>query len=159
MMAGSSVLAGAKPLAWICAALPALCQSSLVAMTALSEERTSVNVGLASGFEMPKLASDGPAAVITSVLLAEPQTMKPAIITSLPVNTCPRVEMFASRGGLLPAMLPVSPAKFRGEFVAVDPSRFRESGGEGNAGCVHTSAPSPKVMVPPPRKKKPLGTV
>jgi hypothetical protein len=48
--------------------LAALCQSSLVAITAWSEERTSVSVGLASAFAMPYCASDGPVATIATVL-------------------------------------------------------------------------------------------
>src|SRR5258706_221573 len=99
-IAGSSVLLGAKPLAWSCAALDALCQLSLISLTALSEERTRVSVGLASGFAIPKLASDGPATLITTVLGVLPPMMNPAIITSLPVSTCMRVEIFARRGVL-----------------------------------------------------------
>ena len=47
---------GAKPAACSCAALAAVPQLSLVAMTALSEERTSVSVGFASGLAMPAAA-------------------------------------------------------------------------------------------------------
>src|SRR5258706_3253495 len=100
MIAGSSAWDGAKPLAWICAAFAAPCQLSLDAMIALSEERTSVSVGLANGLAMPKLASDGPATVTTTVFAVEPSMMNPAIITSLPVSTWPRVEMLARRGRL-----------------------------------------------------------
>src|SRR6185369_11472247 len=98
MIAGSRASAGAKPAAWMSAALAAACQSSLVAMTAPSEERTSVIVGLASGLAMPALASEGPAAVITTVFGALPPITKPAIITSLPVSTSPRVERFTTLG-------------------------------------------------------------
>src|SRR6188474_2166168 len=97
MIAGSSGWFGAKPLAWICAALAALCQLSFVAMTAWSEERTSVSVGLASGLAIPKFARFGPATLITTVFAVGPPTMNPAIITSLPVNTCMRVEMLDRR--------------------------------------------------------------
>src|SRR5258706_583786 len=102
MIAGSRGLLGWRPLFWIAVTLAALwfCQSSLVAMTALSEERTSISVGLASGFVIPELASDGPATLTTIVLLDGPPTMRPAIITSLPVSTCPRVEMLNRRAGL-----------------------------------------------------------
>src|SRR5258706_538965 len=93
-IAGSSALEGAKPLAWICAALGAPPQLSLVAMTVLSEERTSVSVGFASGLEIPKAAREGPVTAIATVLLAAPPITKPLIITSLPVRTCPRVDMF-----------------------------------------------------------------
>src|SRR5262245_3333369 len=75
------------------------CQSSLVAMTAWSDERTRVIFGLASGLAMPNAASDGPVATIATVLFVEPPITKPPIITSLPVCTCMRVEMFPRRGG------------------------------------------------------------
>src|SRR5437764_1192650 len=67
-------------------------QSSFVAIMAWSDERTSVNVGLPSGFAMPKDASDGPRARTTRVFAVAPPTMKPPIITSLPVPTLPRVD-------------------------------------------------------------------
>src|SRR6185312_463986 len=60
MMADSCGSVGAKPLARIAAAFDADCQSSLVAITAWSDERTSVSVGLASGEAMPYAESDGP---------------------------------------------------------------------------------------------------
>src|SRR5258706_6749195 len=82
----------------MCEALAALPQSSLVAMTDWSEERTRVSVGFASAFAIPKLASDGPATLITTVFGVEPPMMNPAIITSLPVSTCMRVEILARRG-------------------------------------------------------------
>jgi hypothetical protein len=90
---------GAKPLARIVAMFAADPQSSLVAMTAWSEERTSVRVGLASAFAMPSCVSDGPVATIATVLLAEPPITNPAIITSLPVSTCMRVETLTRRTG------------------------------------------------------------
>src|SRR5258706_171415 len=127
MIAGSSALLGAKPLAWICAAFDALCQLSLVAMTALSEERTRVSVGLASGLAMPKLASDGPATVTTSVFAVAPPMMNPAIITSLPVSTWPRVERLASRGAFAertkfaPTIFASSIVKLHGAFPAQAP--------------------------------------
>src|SRR5690348_4878159 len=46
---------------------------------------------------MPNAVSEGPVATIATVLLVEPLTMKPAIITLLPVSTCMRVERFTSR--------------------------------------------------------------
>jgi hypothetical protein len=98
-MADSSGWLGAKPLDWICAALEALCQSSLVAMVLLSETRTSCSVGLGSAPGTPKFVSDGPIARTTTVFGLAPLTTKPPIITSKPVCTWPRVEMFASRGG------------------------------------------------------------
>src|SRR6185369_5834893 len=88
-----------SPTAWTCAAFAAVPQSSLVAITCWSDERTRVSVGLARGLAMPAAASDGPAAVITTVFGNAPPTMKPPIITSLPVRTSMRVEMLASRGG------------------------------------------------------------
>src|SRR6185369_11698965 len=99
MIADSSAFAGASPTAWTCAAFAAVPQSSLVAITCWSDERTRVSVGLARGLAMPAAASDGPAAVITTVFGNAPPTMKPPIITSLPVRTSMRVEMLASRGG------------------------------------------------------------
>src|SRR5258706_8860322 len=69
-------------------------------MTDWSEERTRVSVGFASAFAIPKLVSDGPATLITTVFAVEPRMMNPAIITSLPVSTRPRVEMLARRGRL-----------------------------------------------------------
>src|SRR5258707_4449456 len=99
-MADSRGLLGAKPLEVICAALAALPQSSLVAMTDWSDERTSCSVGLGSAPLTPKLASDGPMARTTTVLAIAPLMTKPPIITSKPVCTWPRVEMLARRGGL-----------------------------------------------------------
>src|SRR5512140_968842 len=92
MIADSFAFAGAKPAAWMAAALAALPQSSLVPMTAPSLERTRVSVGSGSGLAMPAAASDGPDATTTTVLLAAPPMMKPAIITSLLVPTSPRVD-------------------------------------------------------------------
>ena len=46
--------------------------------------------------DTPALASEGPAAVIATVCGESPCTMRPAMSTSLPVSTRPRVEMFAS---------------------------------------------------------------
>src|SRR5438270_203167 len=92
MTADSSGLAGARPFAWICAALADVVQSSLVAMTAPSEERTTVSVGLASALATPAAASEGPVAVMTTVLLAVPPMMRPPISTLSPTPTRPRVE-------------------------------------------------------------------
>src|SRR5258708_22313478 len=99
-MADSRGLLGANPLEVICAALAALPQSSLVAMTDWSDERTSCSVGLDSAPLTPKFASDGPMARTTTVLAVDPLMTKPPIITSKPVCTWPRVEMLARRGGL-----------------------------------------------------------
>src|SRR5260221_10214306 len=90
---------GAKPLARSCWRLGVLPQSSLVAMTDWSEERTSCSVGSESEPATPKLASEGPMARTTTVLGDEPLITKPPIITLKPVCTWPRVEMLASRGG------------------------------------------------------------
>src|SRR5258706_395365 len=98
-IADSSALDGAKPAACSCAAFAALPQLSLVAITAWSEERTSVSVGFASGLAMPKAASDGPVATIATVLLAEPPITKPPIRTSFPVSTLARVDRFTKRPG------------------------------------------------------------
>src|SRR5260221_14659637 len=98
-IADSNELEGAKPLAWICAALEALPQLSFVAMVAWSEERTSCSVGLASALLMPKFTREGPMARTTTVLATEPPMTKPPIITSLPENTCPRVERLAREEG------------------------------------------------------------
>src|SRR5260221_13027054 len=103
-MADSRGLLGAKPLEVICAALAALPQSSLVAMTDWSDERTSCSVGLGSAPLTPKLASDGPMARTTTVLAIAPLMTKPPIITLKPVCTWPRVEMLARRGGLAAVM-------------------------------------------------------
>src|SRR5260221_323924 len=97
-MADSRGLLGAKPLELICAAFAALPQSSLVAMTAWSDERTSGSAGLASAPVTPKFVSDGPVARTTTVLALAPLMTKPPIITLKPVCTWPRVEMLASRG-------------------------------------------------------------
>src|SRR5258706_3159 len=94
-MADSKGLLGANPLELISAALGALPQSSLLAMMALSEKRTSGIVGLASAPLTPKLASEGPMARTTTVWAPEPLMTKPPIITSKPVRTWPRVEIFA----------------------------------------------------------------
>src|SRR5258706_579160 len=96
-IAGSFESDGAKPVSTISCAFAALPQLSLVAMITLSMERTSVSVGLTSGSAIPKLASEGPATLTTTVLLAVPPMMNPAIITSLPVSTSPRVEILRSR--------------------------------------------------------------
>src|SRR5258708_33884235 len=98
-IADSSGLEGARPADWSCAALAADCQLSLVAITAWSDDRTSVSVGLASGLAMPNCASDGPDPTTATVLVAEPPTTKPPIITSLPVSTRPRAETLPSRPG------------------------------------------------------------
>ena len=55
-------------------------------------------------------------------------------------------------------MLPVCPAKFLGELVAVAPSGFSDRTPPGSAPWFHTAAPSAKVIVPPFAKKNPLGT-
>src|SRR6185312_2653097 len=94
--ADSFAFDGARPFAWICAALGPLCQSSLLATTDWSEERTMVSVGLASGLATPYCASEGPVAVTTTVCGPLPCTMKPPIITSLPVSTSPRVARLMS---------------------------------------------------------------
>src|SRR6185437_12941713 len=91
---------GAKPEACSWEALGSVCQSSLVATTDWSEERTSVRVGFMSGLVTPKAASEGPVATIATVLLLDPPMMKPPIMTSLPVRTSPRVEMLPRRVGL-----------------------------------------------------------
>src|SRR5258706_388752 len=63
-------------------------------------------------------------------------------------------------GGVVVAgTVPVAPAKFIGELVDVEPLRLSESGGEGAAGCVQTSANSAKLIEPPPCAKNPFGTV
>src|SRR5690349_512288 len=54
---------------------------------------------------------------------------------------------------------PVCPAKLRGVAGPVAPLRFSELVPPGSAGYVQTSAPSPKVILPPPGKKKLSGTV
>src|SRR6185437_9954554 len=95
---------GAKPEACSWEALGSVCQSSLVATTDWSEERTSVRVGFMSGLVTPKAASEGPVATIATVLLLDPPMMKPPIMTSLPVSTSPRVEMFPRRSGLVVAL-------------------------------------------------------
>src|SRR5260221_9856425 len=100
-IADSSAFDGANPGACNWAAFAAVCQSSLVAITAWSDWRTSESVGLASAFAMPYCASDGPVATIARRLGAEPPTMKPPIITSFPVSTCMRVEILLRRGGSL----------------------------------------------------------
>src|SRR5260221_12534904 len=97
-MADSRGLLGANPLEVIWAALEALPQSSLVAIVALSDIRTSDIVGLASAPLTPKFASEGPMARMTTVCGPLPWTTKPPIITSKPVCTLPRVEMLV-RGG------------------------------------------------------------
>src|SRR5215831_2768222 len=97
----SSGSVGAKPCAARIEWLGSVCQSSLVAITALSEERTSVSDGLASGLLMPNGTSEGPVAVIATVLGVEPPMMRPAIITLLPVSTFNRVGMLKRRGGLV----------------------------------------------------------
>src|SRR5260221_12719230 len=111
-IADSNELEGAKPLAWICAALEALPQLSFVAMVAWSEERTSCSVGLASALVMPKFAREGPMARTTTVLATAPPMTKPPVITSLPVRTCPRGEMFDRcaelGGGPDPPQFPVA---------------------------------------------------
>src|SRR5688572_19634916 len=99
------------------AALGPDCQSSLVARTAWSEERTSVSLGFARGLAMPNAASEGPVATMATVLLPPVPITKPAIITSLPVSTCMRVEMLARRGGLGETI--VSPAKLVGDRTAM----------------------------------------
>ena len=91
--------AGANPTACSCGALGSVCQSLLVRITAWSEERTSVIEGFANGLEMPNCWSEGPVATIATVLLVDPPITKPPIITSLPVSTLARVEMFPRRGG------------------------------------------------------------
>src|SRR6185436_9577254 len=96
---------GAKPLAAIAATLSAPPQSSLLAIVAWSAERTSRSVGSPSGLAMPAAASEGPRARTMTVFAAEPPMMKPPIMTSLPVSTCPRVEMpnrrtFGAGGGV-----------------------------------------------------------
>jgi hypothetical protein len=78
--------------------LDAVCQLSLEATTAWSEDRTKAIVGSASGLVMPKADSDGPVATIATRLVAGPPITNPPIITSLPVSTCMRVERFANRG-------------------------------------------------------------
>src|SRR5260221_14632637 len=98
-MADSSALLGANPLELIWPALAALPQSSLVAIVALSDMRTSDIVGLASAPLTPKFASEGPMARMMTFCGPLPWTTKPPIITSKPVDTWPRVEMLASRGG------------------------------------------------------------
>ena len=45
---------------------------------------------------IPNAPSDGPVPTIATVLGCVPVTTKPAIITSLPVNTPPRLEMLTS---------------------------------------------------------------
>src|SRR6185436_11962382 len=75
------------------------CQSSLASIVALSESRTSWNVGFESEPGTPKLARDGPIARMTTLFGADPPLTKPPIITSNPVCTWPLVEMLASRGG------------------------------------------------------------
>src|SRR5260221_12140944 len=99
-MADSSALLGANPLELIWPALAALPQSSLVAIVALSDMRTSDIVGLASAPLTPKFASEGPMARMMTFCGPLPWTTKPPIITSKPVDTWPRVEMLASRGGI-----------------------------------------------------------
>ena len=89
-----AALEGAKPADWSCPEFPADCQSSFVASTAWSEERTSVSRGLASGLAMPNWASEGPVATIATCCGPVPFTTNPPIITSVPVCTRPRVEMF-----------------------------------------------------------------
>src|SRR5258706_496386 len=96
-IADSSALDGAKPAACSCAAFAALPQLSLVAITAWSEERTSVSVGFANGLAIPKAASEGPVATTATGCGPLPRITNPPIITSLPVSTCMRVEMFARR--------------------------------------------------------------
>src|SRR5258706_2519812 len=95
-IADSSGLVGAKPLAVIAAAFAALPQLSLVAITTWSDWRTRLSVGLASAFAMPNGTSDGPVATIATCCGPLPWITKPPIITSLPVNTWPRVEMLMS---------------------------------------------------------------
>src|SRR5258706_383983 len=118
-IADSSALDGAKPAACSCAAFAALPQLSLVAITAWSEERTRVSVGFASGLAIPRARAGegrpgggggwgrgwggpragggGPVPTPATVLWAGPRITNPPIITSLPVSTCMRVEMFARR--------------------------------------------------------------
>src|SRR5258708_40146277 len=101
-MADSRGLLGANPLEVIWAALEALPQSSLVAIVALSDIRTSDIAGLASAPLTPKFASEGPMARLTTVCGPLPWTTKPPIITSKPAGTCPGEEMVArgqARGG------------------------------------------------------------
>src|SRR5260221_307988 len=99
-IADSNGLEGAKPLEEICAALDAFPQSSMGAIVALSDIRTSGIVGLDRAPLSPKVGSDGPMARTTPVLAVDPMITKPPIITSKPVCTWPRVEMLARRGGL-----------------------------------------------------------
>src|ERR1700730_601944 len=56
--------------------------------------------GLASALGTPNCVSEGPIARISTLFGALPCTTKPAIITSAPVPTCSRVEMFPSVAGL-----------------------------------------------------------
>src|SRR5258706_365983 len=116
-MADSSELEGAKPLAVIAAALAALPQLSLVAITTWSDWRTRLSVGLASALAMPNGTSDGPVATIATCCGPLPLITKPPIITSLPVSTCMRVEMFARRGGFGIAMVSGNAAEADGLYV------------------------------------------
>src|SRR5260221_13415744 len=109
-MADSRGLLGANPLEVIWAALEALPQSSLVAIVALSDIRTSDIVGLASAPLTPKFASEGPMARMTTVCGPLPRTTKPPIITSKPVCTLPRVEMLARAVALAAVMVNYSEA-------------------------------------------------
>src|SRR5258706_91227 len=104
-MADSRGLLGANPLEVIWAALEALPQSSLVAIVAWSDMRTSDIVGLASAPLTPKFASEGPMARTTTVCATRPWITKPPIITLRPVCTWPRGEMLARRGGLAAVMV------------------------------------------------------
>src|SRR5437773_8152785 len=73
---------------WICF------QLSLAATSTPLASRSSI-VGSVNTLTTPNGASDGPNAR-TSTGEAPPRTMYPPIITSLPVPTKPRVEIFAS---------------------------------------------------------------
>src|SRR5436190_19998469 len=98
-IADSNAFEGAKPAAVSWAEFAALCQSSFVATTVWSDDRTSVSVGLASAFAMPYCVREGPVTTIATRFAALPPITKPPIITSLPVSTCMRVEMLARRAG------------------------------------------------------------
>jgi hypothetical protein len=92
---------------------------SLLAMTAWSDERTSVSVGSASAPVTPNAASEGPVATMATVLLVEPPITKPPMSALLPFRTCMRAEMFARRAPVAAAAAGVHRLTTVGLFCAV----------------------------------------
>src|SRR6185436_13285363 len=81
----------------ISVALGAAVQLSFTAMVAWSAMRTKVTVGSDRGLLIPNAASEGPLAVITTVLLAAPSMTMPAMATLSPSRISMRVDMLPRR--------------------------------------------------------------